>query len=632
MVGKKRQRSPTAADCPLTPPQVGNSSPPSSQQENDTCKPNQERRSSTSNASTADSTESPPAADSQAELQQPKRRALVWFRRDLRVHDNLALDAALQAQEQLQREEKQQMALLPVYILHRPTHVRCGPIRFQFLLESIEDLAETIADLKGRLRVLRGDAEQVLELVIAAWGVTDLFFEEAVMPYGVARDDRVRGIATSLGVQVTSLRGVTLYDPHEIIRRNDGHAPTDYERLLEITDNMPMPAHPLQTPAKLSHADRFDDDELLELMKDFCRDSDKDPHTFIYGGETKALRALDAFFEESQRVGLFQKPRTSPVSVDAPSTTSLSPYLTFGCLSAREFFNRIMFIQLQFQNRPGPTQVTLEGQLMWREFFYCYAAGVPHFDSQERNPLCKQIDWKLRDEEHVLKPESDHEEIVAKDADEKIALEHFQCWKEGRTGFPWIDAIMKQINQEGWTHHAGRHAAACFLTRGVLYISWLRGAAYFQEKLVDMDWPLNIGNWLWVSASTFFSEFRRVASPSTFPQRFDPEGKFVRKYIPALKNMPDKYVYEPWKASLKVQKTAGCLIGKDYPFPIVDAKLAIERCIAGMHRCYSDAEAGCTTSSARTNTPPPGSPNDMVYSYHTSGLSNATAPEVKLPN
>ncbi|RLN50071.1 hypothetical protein BBJ29_000909 [Phytophthora kernoviae] len=643
MAGKKRQRSPTAASAAQIldhesqicrrqdePTEMDDSdtshSPPSSaQQENDQSKLNQlatdvRGSSSNSNRSTVDTIESPSAIDSEAsqvasetaqqvklikeDAELPKRRALVWFRRDLRIHDNLALAAAIQAQEQLQRNEGEEMALLPIYILHRPSHLRCGPIRFQFLLESIEDLVESIAEIKGRLLVVRGGAEKVLEVVFAAWGITDFFFEEAVMPYGVARDDRVRDIAASLDVNVTSSRGVTLYDPHEIIRLNGGQAPTDYKRLLAITNLMGMPGNPLLAPMELSHAERFTDDQLLILLKDFCHDNlhlaetiagidtglfavpplsvfgltPQIPHTFIYGGETKALQALDAFCEDNQCVGLFKKPNTSPVSVDAPSTTSLSPYVTFGCLSAREFFTRVMVIQLEFEERPAcPPQVTLEGQLMWREFFYCYAVSVPHFDSQEHNPFCKQIDWKLRDEEHVLKPDLDRQDIIAKDADEKTALEHFQCWKEGRTGFPWIDAVMTQINQEGWTHHAGRHAVACFLTRGLLYISWLRGAAYFQEKLIDMDWPLNIGNWLWVSASAFFTKFDRVKSPSTFPQQFDSEGKFIRKYIPALKDMPDKFVYEPWKASMKVQKAAGCLIGKDYPFPIVDAKLAIER-------------------------------------------------------
>ncbi|POM60173.1 Cryptochrome [Phytophthora palmivora] len=410
---------------------------------------------------------------------------------------------------------------------------------------------------------------------MAAWKITDLFFEAAVMPYSVERDDRVRAIAKDLDVKVTTCRGVTLYDPHEIIRLNGGRPPMDYEVLLGITENMTQPAQPIPAPVKLENAAVFSTTELFIMLKDLCTDDSDtanliagldaeskstnaelfvvppltalgltppDSHAPLIGGESEALKRLDEFCKDNKRVGLFEKPKTSPVAINGPSTTAMSAYLSFGCLSAREFFYRIMFIQLQFPLRPGPTQITLEGQLMWREFFYCYACGTPNFDSQERNPSCKQIEWRLLDEEYVLKPEYDlKEQASMTDADDKLAMNQLQCWKDGRTGFPWIDAVMRQINQEGWTHHAGRHAAACFLTRGVLYISWLRGAVYFQEKMIDLDWAINVGNWLWVSASCFFSNYRRVASPSMFPQRWDPQGHFIRKYIPALSKMPDSH-------------------------------------------------------------------------------------------
>ncbi|OWZ09374.1 Cryptochrome [Phytophthora megakarya] len=595
----------------------------------------------------------------------PTRRALVWFRRDLRLHDNLALDAAIRVQQQMQKDEEGHMALLPIYIVHRPRHLRCGPVRFQFVLEAIEDLAKSIANLQGRLLVLRGDADDVLPTVMAAWKITDIFFEAGVLPYAVERDNRARAVAKELKVQVTTCRGVTLYDPHEIIRLNDGRPPTDYEVLLEITENMAQPAQPIAAPGKLENAAAFSSDELFRWLNDFCKDDSNtahaiagvedakstevelfvvpsltamgltppDTHTTLIGGESEALKRLDEFCKDKKRVGLFEKPKTSPVAVNGPSTTAMSAYLSFGCLSAREFFYRIMFIQLQFPLRPGPTQITLEGQLMWREFFYCYAVGTPNFDSQEQNPGCKQIEWRLLDEEHVLSPEYDLKEQSLKyEGDDKLAMHQLQCWKEGRTGFPWIDAVMRQINQEGWTHHAGRHAAACFLTRGVLYISWLRGAAYFQEKMIDLDWAINVGNWLWVSASCFFSNYRRVASPSMFPQRWDPQGHFIRKYIPALRKMPDKFVHEPWKAPLKVQRDAGCLIGKHYPFPIVDSKLAMSRCIAGMSQAYSDSETESTTSSAtssRTQSDDtdaggssPWSTDDMCYNYRGSASNS----------
>lgn len=137
-------------------------------------------------------------------------------------------------------------------------------------------------------------------------------------------------------------------------------------------------------------------------------------------------------------------------------------------------------------------------------------------------------------------------------------------------------------------HHLARHCVACFLTRGDLYQSWLKGAQVFDQLLLDSDWALNNGNWMWLSASAFYHQYWRVYSPITFGQKYDPEGKYVRRFVPELKNFPAKYIYAPWTAPLAVQKQAGCIIGKDYPHPIVDHKEASKKCIARMKEAYDN--------------------------------------------
>lgn len=161
------------------------------------------------------------------------------------------------------------------------------------------------------------------------------------------------------------------------------------------------------------------------------------------------------------------------------------------------------------------------------------------------NPKCKQIDW------------DDDEEKLNK-------------WKEGKTGFPFIDAIMTQLKSEGWIHHLARHAVACFLTRGDLWQSWEKGMLHFEEMLLDADWSLNAANWQWLSASAFFHQYYRVYSPIAFGKKTDKTGEFIREYLPVLSKMPDKYIYEPWLAPKEVQERVGCIIGKDYPKPMVD--------------------------------------------------------------
>lgn len=227
--------------------------------------------------------------------------------------------------------------------------------------------------------------------------------------------------------------------------------------------------------------------------------------------------------------------------------------------------------------------MSLEGQVLWREFYYCVGTGTPNYDVMVGNPICLQANWRLEGR-HPL------------ESDEAVAREQLQCWKESRTGYPWIDAIMVQLKEEGWIHHLARHAVACFLTRGDLYITWERGAQHFEDMLVDEDYYLNNGNWMWLSASAFFHQYFRVYSPVAFGKGYDKEGDYVRNYLPVLKDMPKKYIFEPWTAPLDVQKKAKCVIGVDYPHPIVDHKVISKENITKMKGAYEDRRNGDVTA------------------------------------
>lgn len=548
----------------------------------------------------------PPAPMPTAATAARPLRALVWFRRDLRIHDNLALLAALR---------RPGMTFVPLYVVHRPKIMLCGVNRFQFLVESVSGLSEALAARDARLLVARGDAEEVLARVLPAWGITHLFFDGVTEPFAIARDNRVRALAESLGVVVETTNGCTLYDLQAVIDRNHGRAPKTYTSFLKAVATFPPPPRPLDAPEHLPKPE-FLPSELYQQLVDYWSDPTRtspeiakqleviagpeqrftlpevtefgfeqiEHHSFIYGGEAIALNILSEYCKNEGRVIKFEKPKTSPAETrPSSSTTSLSPYLYFGCLSSRTFYHRVREIQERHKKASSAPPVSLDGQLLWREFFHCSGRTNPYFDKMEENPVCLQIDWRW----HTI-PESED----AMTDDDKLARSHFEAWKEGQTGFPWIDAIMLQLKQEGWMHHLARHSVACFLTRGDLYISWVRGLEVFQERLIDHDWCINAGNWLWLSSSAFFSAYFRVYSPSTFGKKWDPEGKFIRKYIPQLKRMPVKYIYEPWKAPVTVQRAAGCLIGKDYPFPIVDHKIALKRCMAGMKASYAQRVYG----------------------------------------
>ncbi|RLN56323.1 hypothetical protein BBJ28_00001543 [Nothophytophthora sp. Chile5] len=575
---------------------------------------------------------------------EPAIRVLVWFRRDLRLHDNLALQAALtllkQQEQALTHAMGKHVVLIPLYIVHRPKIMLCGVNRFQFMLESVSDLADALAARGSRLVVARGDGLQVLRRLLPAWRITHLFFDAASEPFAIARDHRAEALARRLGVHVHVTQGYTLYDLDAVIAGNLGEPPKTYTAFLRALAMFPTPPKPLPTPEKVPSLECLPS-ELYQQVLDYWKDRRKpdkvvvqeakeekeeddeeeeeeedDPeeaarqlaeiagpeqlftlpevgdfgyeaperHPFIYGGEQIALNILRDYCRNEGRVVKFEKPKTSPAqTTPSASTTSLSPFLYFGCISPRTFLHHVRGIQEHHAKASSATPVSLDGQLLWREFFHCHGRANPYFDKMEESPTCLQIDWRW----HTI---PDKEEDLTDD--DKLARSQFQAWTEGQTGFPWIDAIMIQLKEEGWMHHLARHSVACFLTRGDLYISWVRGLEVFQERLIDHDWSINAGNWLWLSSSYFFSAYFRVYSPSTFGKKWDPEGLFIRKYVPALSKMPVKYIYEPWKAPVTVQRAAGCLIGKDYPFPIVDHKIAMRRSMAGMKKSYAIGEYG----------------------------------------
>jgi cryptochrome len=160
------------------------------------------------------------------------------------------------------------------------------------------------------------------------------------------------------------------------------------------------------------------------------------------------------------------------------------------------------------------------------------------------------------------------------------------AWKEGRTGYPFIDAAMTQLRQTGWIHHLARHAVACFLTRGDLWQSWERGAAVFEEYLIDADWSINNFNWQWLSCSAHFYQYFRCYSPVAFGKKTDPNGDYIRKWLPIFKDMPAKYIYEPWEAPVAIQQKCGVVIGETYPHPIVDHKTISKSNMGRMKEAY----------------------------------------------
>lgn len=324
------------------------------------------------------------------------------------------------------------------------------------------------------------------------------------------------------------------------------------------------------------------------------------------GGESIALSQLDKIIKDEGYIATFSKPMTAPTAFSPQSTTLLSPHLHFGSLSVRLFYHRVLTITNTYKkSKPTTIPTNLIGQLLFRDMYFGAQAALGYTFSQTyNNPECRFIPWHLPS---TISPETGLATGDYKiDSDE--AESWFQRWKWGRTGFPWIDALMRQLRREGWIHHLGRHAVACFLTRGGCYVDWERGADVFAEWLLDHEVACNAGNWQWLSCTAFFAQFYRCYSPVAFPQKWDRDGAFVRRYVPELARYDAKFIYEPWKAPIADQKKWGCVIKgngdsshdeeqskstaagenlKSYPKPMFDFSKRRDFCIQEMKAAFA---------------------------------------------
>ena len=555
---------------------------------------------------------------------------LYWFRTDLRLHDSPALTAALELSPE---------AFYPVWCWdpHYVYRARVGPNRFQFLIDCQNDVSASLTKLnkKQKLHVVREGAQTVLPKLFKAWKITHIAFEKDVDAYARDRDNSVIESAKNAGIEVLMRTGRTLWDSDDVVKQNGGKPTMSITQLQHAGQKLGAIAKPLPAPKSIPDPG---DTSLKDVQQDkppqepdfnarFRKRPDKgydalagpngdftvptleelgmeSATTLHRGGETRALDELARLCKDEKYIATFQKPFTAPTDFNPRATTVLSPHLHFGSLSIREFYWRVEDICKKRKDASSPP-ASLNGQLLFRDMYFAAQAALGYKMAQTYdNSSIKFVPWHLPSKID----KSNHLITGSYDIDNQDAEQWYRRWKWGRTGFPWIDALMRQLRQEGWIHHLGRHAVACFLTRGGCYVDWERGAEVFEEWLVDHETACNSGNWQWLSCTAFESKYFRVYSPIAFPQKTDKNGDFVRHYVPELKSFDKKYIYEPWKAPIADQKKWGCVIqgdggyseGEDamadelpqedgkkvYPKPMFDFAQRRDICQKGMHEAY----------------------------------------------
>ncbi|KAF2713035.1 cryptochrome-2 [Pleomassaria siparia CBS 279.74] len=563
----------------------------------------------------------------------PKPRVIYWFRTDLRLHDSPALKAALDLKPE---------CLYPIWTWdpHYVYRARVGSNRWQYLLDCQNDLSTSITKLnpKSKLLLIREAPQTLFPKLFKAWHITHLVFEKDTDAYARERDDTVMQLARKAGVEVVVRMGRTLYDPDELIKQNKNKPTMTINQVQNAGAKIGQIARPIPAPKSLPdpgntalsfeqekpvprpdfnavqrHGTENSYAQLSGPNGDFAVPTMEElglkPATSKHrGGETVALEALSNIIADKSYTATFAKPNTAPTAFEPQSTTLLSPHMHFGSLSCREFYWHVQDVVTAYKGKASQPPTSLTGQLLFRDMYFGAQAAMGYsFAQTYNNSHCRFIPWHLSSK---IDPGSG---LITGEyqTDDAQAEEWFQRWKFGRTGFPWIDALMRQLRTEGWIHHLGRHAVACFLTRGGCYIDWERGAEVFEEWLIDHETACNSGNWQWLSCTAFFSQFYRCYSPIAFPKKTDPDGDFVRRYVPELVKYDKKYIYEPWKTPIADQKAWACLIKGDgsddaekkvdggyntYPKPMFDFPERREICIQGMKKAY---EVGLYGNDAR---------------------------------
>jgi deoxyribodipyrimidine photo-lyase len=434
------------------------------------------------------------------------KTALILFNRDLRLHDNPALAAAAQAER-----------TLPLFVFDEKLLGSrfAAPNRVAFMREALLDLDQSLRHAGGRLLVRRGDPVTEAIRVARGSGATELHASADYSAYARERERRLTRACEEERIELHLHPGVTIVPPGAVTPGGGDHFKvfSPYHRTWsELPRRQRAPA-----PRKLTVPSRVRADRVPALVK--LTDGSPSPRR-AQGGEREGRKLMRAFLRD----GLAEyDERHDDLPGDA--TSRLSAHLRFGCLSPLELMR-------EAGERKG--SAAFVRQLCWRDFHHQVLAAVPSLPRRDYRPRGDRWSHSRR------------------------ALE---AWQQGRTGYPLVDAAMRQLAAEGFMHNRARMTVASFLCKD-LYVDWRAGAWHFWDLLSDGEIANNAGNWQWVAGTGNDTRPNRVLNPLRQAERFDPEGGYVRRYLPELESVEGKAVHRPWRLEGFAKL--------DYPQPIVD--------------------------------------------------------------
>ena len=458
--------------------------------------------------------------------------AIHWFRQDLRITDNPSLETAAEFD-----------AVLPIYILddENSQEFKMGSASRWWLHNSLQSLNES---LDGKLSIYSQNPKIVIQELLEKYEVKAVFWNRCYEPWRIDRDIDIKAYLDDKNIENKSFNSHLLWEPWEI-SKDDG---TPYRVFTPYYKKGCLNAEEPRLPSKNLKIDTIFYDQDCEQIDTL----DLLPRINWYSqiqeawkpGEEGAQKRLDQFLEE----GLldYKEGRNFPFK---ENVSRLSPHLHFGEISPNE-----VWYQAKTKESVSGIQKSLEhflSELGWREFSYYLLYHFPSLPKQNFQPKFNKFPW--------IKNES-----------------FLESWQKGETGYPIVDAGMRELWQTGYMHNRLRMVVGSFLVKNLL-IDWREGEDWFWDCLVDADLASNSAGWQWVAGSgADAAPYFRIFNPVTQGLKFDPEGEYTKKYVPELKLLPNKFLFSPWEAPKEILEKAGIELGKDYPEPIVDLKYSRE--------------------------------------------------------
>ncbi|MBM4376529.1 MAG: deoxyribodipyrimidine photo-lyase [Deltaproteobacteria bacterium] len=478
-------------------------------------------------------------------------RTIVWYRgKDLRVADHAPLTEAAEAGE-----------VIPLFVLDpyffAPERACALPNRIQFLLASLRSLEANLAAKGSKLVVVAGKSVEVVPRLAREWSADRVVAHRWVEPFARERDERVKA---ALGDRFELYEGETLLRPGTL-RTGAGKPYSVFSQFARAFEKTACVEAPLPAPKRLPplpdnvRADTVPIPALSDLGL-------VENPGILPGGERAAHERLTRYLAKA--AGRYADDRNR---MDLEGTSRLSTDLKFGTLSARQLWQRV-----SREVEDARSQRAFLNELVWREFAHSTLWDRPELLREPFQPKWRGFPW--REEEHG-----------------------WRAWLEGKTGYPVVDAAARQLLAEGFVHNRARMIAASFLTKHLL-IDFRRGEAHYMAHLTDGDWAQNDAGWQWSAGCGCDAQpYFRIFNPVSQGETFDPEGDYVRRWVPELARVPAKFIHEPWGAPPEVLQAAGVRLGATYPRPVVDHKLARERFLTVAKAHLGSASSAATDAS-----------------------------------